>query len=520
MPTADINAFIKVCTAEAIKQAVQNKIDIYRDNWDYIIEEELALQFSPDTYKNLFWLKTKELNILKRVVNELSLVYKTPPIRIAYTENGEEEVPDANYELATKDTNKNESLKACNRYTNLVNHSAIHISYRNNKLDYQLYNFNNIEVFYSANDWTRIVAVKYYVGLSLPIARGGLQTSDPKKIERLGGTTDMVSIYKTQDYDIAYIWTAEDIDDKDNKILINDDIPYLQAGMIYTVKPSPGRGYETIIDEQPNTLTYPDGRVMLPFVIFDRIYPVDQRFDFTSGNDLVDLNLNVAIFMVLLNQLMKLQSFKQGVITGADPDSLPKPLFTDPQQWIALQPGRDGNVVDAKLLDLQANIEAFYKAIIDRVQNVLSGYGVSPQNFTMSATPSSGYALTISNMGKLEAREDQIDMYRAREKEIFEIERAVWNQNRPPVEWIDVKSEFRVDFPEPSYPRTPQEESAYYSMYKLYNAITDIDVIMEYNPDLSPEEAEELYKKNKAINAKTMALSPLENRPSEKPSIK
>jgi len=75
---------------------------------------------------------------------------------------------------------------------------------------------------------------------------------------------------------------------------------------------------------------------------------------------------------------------------------------------------------------------------------------------------------------------------------------------------IDVKAELTVDFVEPSYPKSPLEIAQEYKTLKEYNVITDIDIMLEHNPDMTPEEAEKKYYANKKINEKMrMSLPPL-----------
>jgi hypothetical protein len=121
----------------SIKYAVQNLIDIFKDRWEYIIRSELKNQVSEESYARQKWLITQELNVLKRVVKDLSTVYKKPAEREAILPKeeveGEEkeevetdiENTDENYELSQKDTNKDFVLQNINQYTNLSNHTVL-----------------------------------------------------------------------------------------------------------------------------------------------------------------------------------------------------------------------------------------------------------------------------------------------------------------------------------------------------------------------------------------------------------
>jgi len=83
---------------------------------------------------------------------------------------------------------------------------------------------------------------------------------------------------------------------------------------------------------------------------------------------------------------------------------------------------------------------------------------------------------------------------------------------------IDVKAELTVDFVEPSYPKSPLEIAQEYKTLKEYNVITDIDIMLEHNPDMTPEEAEAKYYANKKINEKMrISLPPLEVKENNEP---
>uniref|UniRef100_A0A6M3MIR8 Putative portal protein n=1 Tax=viral metagenome TaxID=1070528 RepID=A0A6M3MIR8_9ZZZZ len=509
---AEWDKVIKTARLEYEKLEVQKKIDILRDDWDYLLIDELAKQFRPEAYSKLYWLITKENNIFKRAINELALVYKQAPVRKALVG----ETPDTVYDDIMKSTNKNTVLKALNKYTLACNHCINYISFRDGRLDYQVLNFNNADVFVSTEDYQKIIAIKYYTGLMLD-ADGSTPISSDGRVDYTPGRRSIGMKYNTLSYSTAYIWTADDVDNKHNEILTNDSITALKKGMVYTVKVNTNRQQEQVVKETANPYMNPDGTPCLPFVIYDRYYPVDQRFDFTTGNDLYDLTINTGVMMMLLNQLMKFQSFKQVAMTGIDTDSMPKEILIDPVQAIALGPNRQGQNPTVSILDLQTDIDRFRKVVEARGITCLSGYGISPQNYTMSAQATSGYALQISNMGKMEAREDQIEMYRQREQELFQKERIIWNHHRPD-KMIDVKAELTVDFVEPSYPKSPLEIAQEYKTLKEYNVITDIDIMLEHNPDMTPEEAEAKYYANKKINEKMrISLPPLEVKENNEP---
>jgi hypothetical protein len=493
-----------------IKRFVQNLVNIYHDNWWYIIFEELGRQVSKETLDKYQFLLTQELNILKRVVNDLSVIYNKPAKRKAViegkeiSENGEtkdnKQLIDA-YEELTKDSNKDEALKYVNRYTNLTNNVMLKPTYRDDKLEYDIYMFNNVEIYTDPEDWKEIIAVKYYHGLNVdPEGSASYFTNSAtinnpvympffKLDEGKGYTGGMV-----QDYYSCVLWVKKDM--KNNGIIEdNGNTKNLKGGTIYYITPT--EDYEMITEEEDIPYLDSDGEPILPFVLYNRVYPVDNLLNFTEGNDLRDLTVNSAVLMVWLNSVEKYQSFKQIVFNTDDPDSIPTDIKMGPGDAI-VNPTKEGGG-SVEVLDLQSDIKAKYELIKERIMQVLTGYGISPQNFTMSGSPTSGFALKISNIGKIESRESQLPLYANKEQELFDIERIIWNYHNP-TSTIPDEAKLEVDFAELNFPKSPEESIKEDEFNIRHNVITEIDLIRRNNPDFTEEQALEEFQKNKAFN--------------------
>jgi len=508
--TSNVNQRVRTAHKTTIKRYVQNLINIYKDNWCYIILEELNNQVSKETFQKYKFLISQELNVVKRVVNDLSTIYVDPAKRRAVVdgkeagEDGElKEVvkEDENYELSQEDTNKDDALRAINQYTNLSNNTMLKVTYRNGKLDYDVLLFNNVEIYTDPDDWKEIIAIKYYNGLNNGYWGDyyGSGSSDYSSGTGFTGmkideNKDGLGAGSIQDYYSAVLWTKKDIEN--NGIIENgttDEV--IKGGKVYTIKPY--GDLEQIVDEKDNPYIDNEGNYVLPFVLYNRIYPIDDLLDFTTGNDLKDLGVNVAILIVWLNTLEKYQSFKQIVFNTDDPESIPQDLKMGPAD-ILVNPTKDGGG-SVDVLDLQTDIKTKFEVIKERIMNVLTGYHISPQNFTMSGSPASGFSLKISNIGKLEYRKAQLPMYRKKEKELYDIEKVVWNYHRPS-EQIDEDAKVEIDFAEIEYPKSPQERISQDEFDLRHNLTTELDLLKRNNPDLTEDMAKELYLKNKTFN--------------------
>lgn len=515
MPLSDgLNRRVRTLGRQSQKIAVRNLIDIYRDRWSYILEEELAKQFSAKEFSRLYLLRTLELNLLKRVVNELSLIYKESATRVLESSEDEKEVPPAVaaklleqnklYEEITGGYKKDTVLKQVNRYTNLCNHTVLKVGYEKGKLTYDILLFDNVEVYTSPGDWKKIAAVKYYQGLQLPIDYSStMTTKDPAKLEDKR-TSNKWQIYSSdvQQYSQAVVWVAEDISAEG--ILENDGVKTLQSGKVYFLNCTEKAEHISRVEDNP--YKDDDGEIVMPFVFFDKSYPVDHRFDFTQGNDLRDLTVSAAIALVHLNQLMKYQSYKTVVLSVQDKSKIGAGIETGPASAIILENGIEGGTASASVLNLESNLNQLLDFVKQRIFMVLAGYGVSPENFSMSGQAQSGLSLKISNMGKLEAREDQLDIYRMCEEELFKVEKVVYNTlaEQEGRELIMSDLDFRVDFGEISFPRDLAETAAWMTFLKSNNAISALDIIKYENPDLDDDESMAVYLKNKSLNTGTL----------------
>ena len=507
---AQINQRMRTGRKLTVKRFVQNLVNMYQDNWYYIILEELSRQVSKETLDKFQFLISQELNVLKRVTNELSMVYKEPAARKAIISgkeiNGDGKGIETHqdveiYEDALKDTNKNEALHAINQYTNLSNNTMLKVTYRDGKLDYDVFLFNNIEIYTNPEDWKEIIAIKYYNCLNVDGEDGMANAYSPVYSPSMSfdDKEKGVGLTPLQDYHSAILWVKKDIK---NAGIIEDGSngeKMIKGGKIYTINPS--GDFENIVEEEDIPYLDDSGEPILPFVLYNRVYPVDSLLNFTNGNDVRDLTVNMAILLIYLNSVEKYQSFKQIVFNTDDPDSIPDGMKLGPAD-ILVNPTREGGG-SVEVLDLQADIKSKYDMIKERIVNVLTGYGISPQNFTMSAAPTSGFALKISNIGKIEARESQLPLYRKRENELFNIERVIYNYHNN-TNKIPDDAELLVDFAELSFPKSPDERIKQDEFDLRHNITTEIDILKRSNPDLTDDMAKQQYAENKAVNEANM----------------
>ena len=367
---AQLNELIKNQSINAVKISVKELIDIYQDNWDHIIRAELRDQFSQTTYDYMKWLITKEMNLLKRVINEISVIYKKPAERKAIIKSKDREgievlQEDEVYAEAIDKTNIDIVLNKVNQYTNLLNNVLVKTVWRDKRIEFDIINFDNAEIYTHIDDWTKIIAIKYYVGIELPYQYNGAGSERGYKSRAEGGVYNLIGGYETesgvyiQKYDKAYLYTLEDIEDQESGIIA-------KKGYIYEYKQVNGSEELTGKEENPYRDIY--GNVILPFTLFQKDYPIDQLLNFTCGNDLRDANMNIAMSLIHLNNLLKYQSYKQVWLKSEDMTKVPKKLRLDPAAVLKLESEKS----EVGVIDLQTAIDKHWTIINSRILMILS----------------------------------------------------------------------------------------------------------------------------------------------------
>ena len=78
------------------------------------------------------------------------------------------------------------------------------------------------------------------------------------------------------------------------------------------------------------------------------------------------------------------------------------------------------------------------------------------------------------------------------EHELYYIEREIAAYNN-----INLPNKLKLDFNEPEYPKTVQDQILLDEHRLRHHMLDEVDLLMEYNKDLSRKEAEKIVEKNK-----------------------
>lgn len=468
------------------RQAIRDAIFIYRDNWYDIVFWALKQQFKdPGVQARLAPLITTEINLCKFIVNQTAMVYKNPAVRSAKIGDAEDAPDDSRYAEILESAQIEQVMKTVNKYTRLLNHVLIRPVVRNKKLEYDIILPDSFEIYTDEDDWRDIVAIKFYIGQDKYIDRA--QTA-----------------ITNRPYKSAYLWVKKPCRLDENVI---------QPGIYHYFF---GQEFKNWTFTE-NPYKDKDRNDVLPFILTHKEFPVDNLLNFSTDSGMVDSAVNVAIYLTLLNELMKFQAYKQIVITGGTDLKLANDMQTGPGTiWEVLTEKANAGI---DVLDMQADIDKFWTMISQRIGQICALYGIPPSAFTLSGTPQSGYAMKIDRAPLLEIRQNDVEFYRGFEKDLFEMTRLVNNTDLPN-QPISNDAKFKIEFGDIEFDPAPQEEAAYWSFKFMNNLATPVDYIMQEDDVLTREEATKKYEENKAINTKSKVnVAPLSVPPTSKSNV-
>ena len=255
-------------------------------------------------------------------------------------------------------------------------------------------------------------------------------------------------------------------------------------------------------DEDGNILEeYEHGYGVLPFLFTHREEQIDEFF-VDGANDIVDCNEQVNIAMTEMQLGLRFQMFGQPYMTGVDSDKRIERAGSD--QIIDLPEGATFDIVSP-----QGNIESVIENIKFQVDLVAQNNHLYVQFAQDGGETPSGIALKIKDLERFEDYQDDLELWRMYEHDLYYIEREIAAYNN-----VNLPEKLRLDFNEPEYPKTVQDQIMLDEHRLNHNMINEIDLLMEYNKDLSYKEAEKIVEDNKK-NKENEPLEPTEQEISE-----
>jgi len=92
---------------------------------------------------------------------------------------------------------------------------------------------------------------------------------------------------------------------------------------------------------------------------------------------------------------------------------------------------------------------------------------------------------------------DDLSIWKMYEYEMYEVEKAIAKSNN-----VSLPAKLGIDFNEPEYPKTVQDQVLWDKHRLELNLVNEAQLLLEYNKDLTLEEAEDIIAENKQKNEK------------------
>jgi len=399
----------------ARKRDQQKRFDVYNDRQDIYILERLQREFSKKTVSEM--RKILSINLSKRIIDEKSSVYNTPPKRVFHTLSG--------IELTEEQQLQCEHL------------------YSVNKANFALKRSN---IFFNTHDQCTIMVV--------PNNRGGLKIRaiPPHHYDVVPSSLDpeiahayILNVWDKDTHQTAKQNSSDFQNYRSNSSInmaIADDSDYkalMERYIVWT------KDYYFIMDGKGNfktePLTNPIG--ILPFI---DVAPPDKDFQFfiRRGSSTIDFSIDYGMMLSDNANVIRLQSYSQAVISSEKP---PTNMTVGPNHILHLK-------LDPKKPELSPKFEfvtpspdlsgtqAFLESLLNlhltsegQDPSILSSKEGSGQRFQ------SGLDRLLAMISKFEATKDDFEMYRDVEKQLLTIMSRWSNQFQDVIEpgqkWVD-----------------------------------------------------------------------------------
>jgi hypothetical protein len=468
---------------------IDRRLRMYNDDWEEILVDYIKDQISSVKKKNQYfppnatpkWPILTHINVLKRVVEEISLVYKNEPIRKMRKEVAAEEGALTETELVETETTEPavKAFEESERYAEIVGGEYPLLMAKVN----ELVNVCNLILVGVMPDENQDIGIRFDLltpDMFVPI-------QDPNNPSRL----------------IGIIYFVATTDTSSN--LVTNIVEYL----VYMGQPDE-EGFIVKIDnrsdERVEKKPYPfiyEGEKFFPFAVFRNDYPEKGSFvNRTQGDDLYNGTLHIGDLSSEWMHRFKSATGTQLSALGNIGDKLIQEFVRD-SLYVNVFPisKEDGEIVE-HTFKMDANAD--WDAILKNIEIIITTYGLSIDKF--KGTPQSGLSIKIQNEGLINIIEGQYPYYRFGEMELANIIRKVNNAMVKGVDAIPDDYDFFIKFGRLPFEPTPEENWETDVAMSDRGITSDADIYMKHNPDVDDRDvAQAQIMKNKQMNRELRA---------------
>ena len=374
------------------------------------------------------------INITKRVIDRVSLVYMVPPKRL-YTN---EDIPDFFVD-------KDQKLQRLERMTNLLDSVLVKTCWREGKIEYDI--IMDYEPMFFGEDSLKPDAIVYPIRLKASVL----------------DTTPEQYAYWDNEHHFIFDRNGKQYTQDDNPDMIN---PY---GVM------------------PFVECYRDGK------------PEMHYLDTDASTDLINTNLAINVAETNKNANVMFQSFGYMFVNGAGIDMDTMEIGQDKVNYL----GVDGTI---SIVAPPNSVPALDESIKSTYKMLSQNYHL-PTSFVEGTTAESGVALRLRNQELQDDRKSDVTKWRDVEHKLFDLERLLIAVE----EGKDAGDLEDVDFEESTEILSNQEQREKWDWELSKGIIDEADIMVQMNPDLTREEAQEyLDERKKVVEAPESGSSLLE----------
>ena len=436
----------------ARREEAQNRQDAYQDDFRDTLEERISQTFTGANAEELCKVLDTTNNPLKRIVNEVSVLYTQRPSR-KLANDGATKL----YREVLKRAGDGVVMPRLNRMVNLHNTVLVYVRPAFDSLTLRLILPQDCSVIPDPDDPTMPLFVEF-------------RSCDPSAVNA-----------KPEYYQFDR-----------------------RPGSAGT------RRYDANGKQIGGTLPpqYFDGdRPLIPIVAFHREWPDYSFWDSTSGDDLYELTIMVGMWETWINHLIRTDSFRQKYATGEVDVSVPQE--GGPTSMVQVR-SVQGSPVSVGEFSSQADWNGLGGQAKRKLENVLGNVGLVLPDTRTSGDPTSGFALTVRASGLIKLQRAQVPSYERSEESLFRVVSIVHNFEinnpkfpalvgapLPPLREADLQ----VAYAPVESQRTVEERKAELEIAESeirLGLASPITVYMRSYPEATEEEARAAIEKNKA----------------------
>lgn len=487
-----LNASIRVKVIDEIrsqenlsrKRYEQRKYDVYRKKQAAYVIERLMAEFSKETVQRM--RKVLSINPCTRIVNQLGSIYSQEPDRNFSNTGGEDSAPNEELEQAIEKIyhkcGVDMQMRLANRYFKLNDQSCLYIMPKDGLVQPRAMTPKDYDVIPDANDPEKAFA---YI---LDVFNVNLY-----------GPRD-ISTKENPSHDYSNSRQQQTIANDSDRNRLLERYVFWTSEYTFTCN-----GYGTEVAEGPVEAN-PIGK--LPFI--DIAQEKDYQFFVRRGNDIVEFTIDLLVQLCDLAEISRLQGYSQAIIYSTDQ---PKDLVVGPNKIIWIKQPADGQQSQPKFAfenpspDLKNSLEI----IVSQLKMFLSSHGLDTNTIsgdTAQARFTSGIDHLLANIDKFQASQEDFDLFRRVETELWDIMRAWLNAYQEitgdgelkddlKVGQLDDAIEVTVQFKEPQLVQTQKDKED--SVIKRWdnNLVTTHDALKELY-DFDDDKADEYIIKLQA----------------------